>query len=213
MGLNMKGLSVAVQGFGNVGSHAALYAHELGAKVVAVSDVNGAVFDGDGLDIPELINRYEQKRNLLNCSMGEQMSNDDLLTLEVDALIPAALDGVIHSGNADQIKTKVIIEGANGPVTPEASEILLAKGIKIIPDILANGGGVIVSYFEWVQGIASYFWDLEEVNRKLKIVITGAFDRVWSLSQEYDTDMRSTAMAAAVKRVEKAMLLRGLYPR
>ena len=213
MGLNMKGLSVAVQGFGNVGSHAALYAHELGAKVVAVSDVNGAVFDGDGLDIPELINRYEQKRNLLNCSMGEQMSNDDLLTLEVDALIPAALDGVIHSGNADQIKTKVIIEGANGPVTPEASEILLAKGIKIIPDILANGGGVIVSYFEWVQGIASYFWDLEEVNRKLKIVITGAFDRVWSLSQEYDTDMRSTAMAAAGKRVEKAMLLRGLYPR
>ena len=209
----MKDITIAVQGFGNVGSHAALYAQQFGAKILAVSDVNGAIYDPEGLDIAELIRRYDVKRNLLACDMGQAIGNEELLGLDVDALIPAALDGVIHGENCKNIKAKLIIEGANGPVTAEASEYLTGQGVKIIPDILANGGGVIVSYFEWVQGIASYFWDLEEVNRKLKIVITGAFDRVWDLSQEYNTDMRSTAMAAAYKRIEKAMLLRGLYPR
>lgn len=213
MDREMKDLTVAVQGFGNVGSHAALYAYELGAKVLAVSDVGGAIFNPEGINIPELIEHYEKKRNLVDSGFGEKINNDELLALEVDALIPAALDGVIHAGNAESVKAKIIIEGANGPVTPDANEILLKNGILIVPDILANGGGVIVSYFEWVQGVASYFWDLEEVNRKLKMVITGAFDRVWKLSQEYDQDLRSTAMAASVKRVEKAMLLRGLYPR
>lgn len=213
LGQSMKETTIAVQGFGNVGSHAALYAHQLGAKVVAVSDVNGAIYDPKGLNIEQLIKRYEEKRNLLHCDMGEKISNDELLELDVEALIPAALESVINTGNMSKIKARLIIEGANGPVTSEADAYLHKHGTRIVPDVLANGGGVIVSYFEWVQGIASYFWDIEEVNRKLKIVITGAFDRVWDLAQEYETDMRSTAMAAAYKRIEKAMLLRGLYPR
>ncbi|MFK8137732.1 MAG: Glu/Leu/Phe/Val dehydrogenase [Bdellovibrionales bacterium] len=213
MDMKMKDISVVIQGFGNVGSHAALYAHEMGSKIIAVSDVGGAIYNPEGLDIPKLIQHYNSKRELVNSGFGEQISNEELLSLKTDALIPAALDSVINADNCKDVKARMIIEGANGPVTPDAHEYLVNHGVKVIPDILANGGGVIVSYFEWVQGIASYFWDIEEVNRKLKMVITGAFDKVWDLSKEYDQDLRSTAMAAAVKRVEKAMLLRGLYPR
>jgi len=210
---HMGEISIAIQGFGNVGSHAALYAHQRGAKILAVSDVHGAIFDANGLDIPELIEAYKKTGSLQKCNIGENIKNEDLLTLDVTALIPAALDGVINEKNARDIKAKFIVEGANGPVTPLANEILRAQDVLIVPDILANGGGVIVSYFEWVQGIASFFWEEEEVNRRLKYVITKAFVNVVEMAKKENFDMKTAAMAIAMKRVEKAMLLRGLYPR
>ena len=152
-------------------------------------------------------------KSLKKTNFGENLNNEELLELDVDALIPAALDGVINEKNAKRIKAKIIIEGANGPVTPEASKILYKNNTIVVPDILANGGGVIVSYFEWVQGIASFFWEEEEVNRRLKYVITKAFADVVSMSKKEDFNMKTAALAIAIKRVENAMLLRGLYPR
>ena len=205
--------SIAIHGFGNVGTHAALCARELGMKVAAVSDVGGGVYNSGGLDVDKLLQHYRKNRSLDGFQGGERVSNEDLLKLKVDALIPAAIESVIHAGNANSIQAKFIVEGANGPVTTEADEILSAKGVRIVPDILANGGGVIVSYFEWVQDIASYFWSEDEVNAKLKHLITQAFDKVWDFSQEKGVSMRRGAMACSVSRLQKAMLLRGLYPR
>jgi glutamate dehydrogenase (NAD(P)+) len=131
----------------------------------------------------------------------------------VDVLAPCALNGVLNKNNANNVKAKIIVEGANGPTDNDADEILNKKGIMIVPDILANGGGVIVSYFEWVQDISNYFWDEEQINKSMKKIITGAFDRTWQFSQETKADMRTSAMAVAMRHIEKAMLLRGLYPR
>lgn len=212
-GLTLKGLSVAIQGFGNVGSHAALYAYERGAKVVAVSDVAGGIFNGDGLNIPELIAHVKETKNILTFDKTQKISNQELLFLPVDVLLPCALENVINDKNCESIKAKFIAEGANGPVTNEASKYLHANGVHIAPDIIANGGGVIVSYFEWVQDIMSFFWDEDEINRKLQSIIIKAFDDVWTMSQEKQVDLRSSAMAVAINRLQKAMLLRGLYPR
>jgi glutamate dehydrogenase (NAD(P)+) len=205
-------LSIAVQGFGNVGSHAALYAHQKGAKIVAVSDVNGGIMDKNGLNIPQLIEHYKTKKTFEGFPGVTKLSNEDLLTLEVKAVIPSALDGAITGKIAERMKCQLIVEGANGPCTAEADEILFNKGVRIIPDILANGGGVIVSYFEWVQGVSQFFWSLEEVNNKLHYAITQAFHRVWDFSDTKKTNMRLSAMCVAIQRLEKAMLLRGLYP-
>lgn len=205
--------TVAVQGFGNVGSHAALYAHELGVKVVAVSDVQGGVYNPSGLPIPKLIEYYQHKKTLSGFDNTEAISNEELLHLKVTCLIPAALDGVIHGENANRVEAKLIVEGANGPVTKEANDLLIKKGVTFIPDILANAGGVIVSYFEWVQDMNSYFWSEEEVNLNLKQLIVPAFQRVWKFSQEKQISIRLAAMAVSVERLQKAMLLRGLYPR
>jgi glutamate dehydrogenase (NAD(P)+) len=205
-------LTVAIQGFGNVGSHAALYAHELGARVVAVSDLNGGLYDSNGLHIPQLIEHYKKNKTLKGFK-GEAISNEDLLLLKVTCLIPAALDGVIDESNMNQVEAKMIIEGANGPLTSQANELLSKKGCHIVPDIVANAGGVIVSYFEWVQDIGSYFWSEEQVNQNLKNMIVPAFQRVWAMSQEKKVHLRDAAMAAAIQRLQKAMLLRGLYPR
>jgi glutamate dehydrogenase (NAD(P)+) len=210
---DMKGITVAVQGFGNVGSHAALYAHQRGAKILAVSDVECAIFNPNGFDIPELIAAYKQTKSLSKIGKGEIITNAQLLSLDVEVLIPAALDGVITEKNAKEIRAKIIVEGANGPVTPDANKILHAAGKLVLPDILANGGGVIVSYFEWVQSMASFFWDEEEVNNRLRFVITKAFKNVVETSQKEGIDMKVAAMTIAMKRVEKGMLLRGLYPR
>lgn len=207
-----KTLTVAVHGFGNVGSHAALYAYERGATIVAVSDVGGGIHNKNGLDIPKLIQYYKEKKTLTGFPGTETISNEDLLCLDVKALIPAAMDGVINNQIAERIRTKLILEGANGPCTSDASDLLIRKGVKIIPDILANGGGVIVSYFEWVQGVSSFFWSLEEVNAKLRTAITNAFHRVWEFSETNKCSMRLAASAVAVQRLEKAMKLRGLYP-
>ncbi len=210
---SLEGMKIAIQGFGNVGSHAAMSAHERGAKIVAVSDVIGGIHNSNGLDIPKLVEHYEKNRSLSDFPDTETLSNADLLELKCDALLPAALDSVIHEENADKIKAEIIVEGANGPVTGAADKILSENGKLIIPDILANGGGVIVSYFEWVQGLAAFFWTEEEVNHRLHSIITNAFDRVWSFSQSQKCTMRDAAMAVALRRLEAAMQLRGLYPR
>lgn len=166
----------------------------------------------NGLDIPKLIEHYKVKKSFEGFQDNEKITNEDLMCLDVKALIPAALDGAITGKIAERIQTKLIVEGANGPCTAEADEILFNKGVKIIPDILANGGGVIVSYFEWVQGVSQFFWSLEEVNNKLHYAITQAFHKVWDFSETRKINTRLSAMCVAVQRLEKAMLLRGLYP-
>ncbi len=211
--MNMQGASIAIQGFGNVGSFAAKFAHERGAKIIAVSDVSGGIFNGDGLDIPELMEYVKTHKFLKGYPKSQPISNEELLELPCDALFPCALEGQIGTHNAEKIQAKIIVEGANGPVTNAATKILSKRGIFVAPDVVANGGGVIVSYFEWVQDIMSFFWDEDEINNRLKRIITQAFDKSYALSKEKDVDMRSAAMAAAVLRLEKAMLLRGLYPR
>jgi len=208
-----QGLSIAIQGFGNVGTFAAMCAFELGAKVVAVSDVSNGFYNSKGLDIPKLLEHYKHKRTFSGFEGGEIISNEQLMSLKVDVLIPAALDGVINEKNAPSIEAKYIIEGANGPVTNEAEIILTNKGTLIVPDILANAGGVIVSYFEWVQDISSYFWSEDEVNQKLRSMMIPAFNLVWKLMKEKNINMRLAAMAVSTQRLQKAMLLRGLYPR
>ena len=205
--------TIAIQGFGNVGLNAAISAFERGARILAVSDVDCGVYSSQGLNIPKLIEHYKQKRTLRGFPECEIISNEDLLTLDVVALIPAALDGTINSHYADKIRAKLILEGANGPITSNANDILKEKGVVVVPDILANGGGVIVSYFEWVQDISSYFWTEDEVFAKLHTVITGAFKNVWEFSQNKKLDLRTAAWALSVQRLEKAMLLRGVYPR
>lgn len=213
LGKTLKGSTVVVQGFGNVGSHAALYAHERGAKVLAVSDVNGGIFNGDGLNIPEVITYLAANKTLKGFPKSQAISNDDLLLLSCDALMPCALESVIDTHNADKIKARMIVEGANGPVTNAATKILHNKGIFVVPDFIANGGGVVVSYFEWVQDTMSFFWDEDEINNRLKNIIIKAFETAYTMSKEKNIDMRLAAMAVAVQRLEKAMLLRGLYPR
>ncbi len=214
LGMKMDSTRVAIQGFGNVGAHAALYAFERGAKVVAISDVHGGITSSSGLDIKKVWEHYKANKTFDGVSVPhEKITNDQLLAMDCDALLPCALDGSINKNNANDIRAKLVVEGANGPVTGEADRFLNDKGITIIPDILANGGGVIVSYFEWVQSLASFFWGEAEVNEKLHHQITNAFHRVWEFSKERNVDMRTSAMCVAVKRLEKAMLLRGLYPR
>ena len=212
----IKGLTISIQGFGNVGSYAAISAYESGMKVVAVSDVFGGIYNKNGLNIPELISAYKKSKSLsesIDSIEGEVIDKDEVLSVECDILLPAALDGVIDKHNAGGIKASVVLEGANGPVTPDADEILEAKKVTVIPDILANGGGVVVSYFEWVQGVVSYFWTEKEVNERLKTAMEKAFDRVWSFSEENGINLRRAAMGVAAKRLEKAMQLRSIFPR
>ena len=213
MGLDCEGLKLVVQGFGNVGSQAALSAFERKMNVIAVSDEHGGIYNSNGLNISELIKHYQKHKSLSSFPNVEVVSNVGLLKLKCDALLLAALDRVVHQNNANDIQAKIIVEGANGPTTKEADDILNSKGIYIIPDILANGGGVIVSYFEWVQGIASYFWSIEEINDKLQIIITSAFDRTWEYAEKNKTSLREAALALALERFQKAMLQRGLFPR
>ena len=209
MGSNIKNSTVAIQGFGKVGMHAALEAFKLGAKVVAVSDVSGAIFNGDGLNVPEVISYNAENKSLKGYPEAEALSNEELLALDVDLLAPCALEGVINENNVHDIKAKVIVEGANGPLTHDADIILDEKGVIIVPDILANGGGVVVSYFEWVQDIVWLFWAEDEVRTKLKAIMDQCFDKVWQTSQANKQSLRTAAMANALLRLEKAMTLRG----
>lgn len=211
--MKMAGSRIAVQGFGNVGSFASKFAFERGARIVAVSDVTGGIFNGDGLNIPELMEYVKQNKGVKGFPKSQPISNEQLLEVDCDALLPCALEGQIDTHNAENIKAKLIVEGANGPVTNAATKILERRGIFIAPDVIANGGGVIVSYFEWVQDIMSFFWEEADVDAKLKGIILKAFDNVYKFKQEKNIDMRTAAMAASISRLEKAMLLRGLYPR
>jgi glutamate dehydrogenase (NAD(P)+) len=213
VGKSMRGARIVVQGFGNVGSHAALYAFERGAKILAVSDVSGGIFNGDGLNIPDVLEYLKTNKVVKGYSKAQPISNEELLQLECEALFPCALENQITEHNAEKIKAKMIVEGANGPTNMEATRILHRRGVFVVPDVIANGGGVVVSYFEWVQDLMSLFWDEEEINKRLQSVIVKAFDQGWKMAQEKNVDMRAAAMAVAIQRLERAMLLRGLYPR
>jgi glutamate dehydrogenase (NAD(P)+) len=210
--LSMQGLRVAVQGFGNVGSFLARFLHEQGATVIAVSDSRNGIYNEDGIDVVAAI-AHKQETGALEGLRGTQtISNEDLLLLDCDVLAPCALEQVITRDNADQVKARIICEGANGPVTPTADEILDDRGILILPDILANAGGVVVSYFEWVQGLQEYFWKEDEVNSKLRDITTRAFNETWRVADERKTSLRLAAYGLAVRRVADATITRGLYP-
>ncbi len=203
---------IVIQGFGNVGANAASYLYANGQKIIAISDISGGLYNKNGLNIPELFEYVSQNKVLKDYKNAEFITNEQLLELKCDFLIPCALGNVITAKNAGNIKAKIIVEGANGPVTNEADNILLGKGIVIVPGILANAGGVTVSYFEWVQDIQRLFWEQNEVIHKLQCLITKAFDEVLALSKNKNVDMRTAAMMIGVNRVAKAKILRGLYP-
>jgi glutamate dehydrogenase (NAD(P)+) len=208
----LRGASVAIQGFGNAGSIAARLFAEKKARVVAISDSRGGVFNSRGID-PLKAARYKERSGTVVGMPGtSRISNDDLLTMKCDILIPAALENVITLNNADQIKAKIVAEAANGPTTPHADEVLARKGITMIPDILANAGGVTVSYFEWVQDLQSFFWSESEVNAKLEMVMRRAFHEVYEMARKHRTHMRTGAYVLAVGRVADATLVRGLFP-
>lgn len=212
-GLSIDRATVAIQGFGNVGSHTARIMQQQGARVVAVSDVNGGLYDPKGLDIPELLRRYrEEGRSLQETKMGEPITNDDLLELDCTMLVPAALSEQITVKNASRLRCKILVEGANGPTTLDADRILGEKGVFVVPDILANSGGVIVSYFEWVQDLQRFFWSAEDIQRRLQNLITSAFHRTLELSRRQKTSMRMAALMSGIDQVAQAHLQRGLYP-
>ncbi len=210
--LDLNGARTVVQGFGNVGSISAKLLHQDGCKVIAVSDVYGALYNKSGLDIPTLIRFAQEHGSLKEYTEGDRISNDELLTLDCDILVPAALENQLTGQNAGEVKAKLIVEGANGPTTPEADRIFRERGILLIPDILANAGGVTVSYFEWVQAMQSFFWVESDVNNKLEGIMTRSFNDVYSIATERDLDMRTAAYVLAVGRVAEATTLRGLYP-
>ncbi len=208
--------TVAVQGYGNVGSNAATILNQMGCKIVAVSDISGGLYRGQGLDIP-VINEHvtSHPQNLLEGydALGvEQIDNDELLTSDVDVLIPAALEHQIRADNAPDIRARMIVEGANGPTTREADDILRDRGVIVVPDILANAGGVVVSYFEWVQDLQCYFWDEKEVNANLTRIMKRSFKEVWDFSRRNDVPLRLGAYMLAVDRVAGAVQSRGIFP-
>lgn len=212
LNIDVKGATYAVQGFGNVGYYTAYYAYKDGAKIVAFSNTDVAIYNENGIDMEAVIKDYEENGRITeNKGYGKDFTNEELLELEVDVLAPCALENQITSENADRIKAKVITEGANGPTTPEADEILYKKGIVVIPDILANAGGVVVSYFEWVQNLQGYYWSFDEVQEKEDTVLSNAFEDVWSIADEFKVDLRNAAYMSSIRRIEKAMKFRGWY--
>ena len=208
-GFELAGATVAVQGFGNVGSWFARLAPELGCRIVAVSDVRGGVLRRDGLDVGALLEHERETGSVVDAPDTEPISNEDLLELDVDVLVPAALDRVIHSGNADRIRARIVVEAANHPVTPGADEVLHAAGVVVIPDILANAGGVTVSYFEWVQNIQQFRWDEEQVNTELAKRMRAGWATTYGRATADEIPLRLAAFSIAVERVERADKLRG----
>lgn len=216
MGMEMKGTDVAVQGMGNVGSITAKLLHQEGMKVVAVSDVSGGIYKKEGLDIPAILAYLgKDRKNLLSGYEEDGMTritNEELLELPVTVLVPAALENQINGTNADKIQAKLIVEAANGPTAAEADPILNEKGVVIVPDILSNAGGVVVSYFEWVQNIQSVSWTEEEVNAKLERIMNNSFEAVYNIAQEKKVPLRTGAYLIAVDRVVKAKKARAIWP-
>jgi glutamate dehydrogenase (NAD(P)+) len=211
MGQQLRGAKVVVQGFGNVGSITAELLQEQGAKILAVSDVSGGVYNEKGLDIADVIQWREAHRYVTAYPKGQALTNDELLVLPTDVLVPAALENVITSRNAKDIQAKVIIEGANGPTAAGADEVLDKKGIVVVPDILANAGGVTVSYFEWVQDRDGYFWTEDLVNSRLEEIMVKSFDNVLAVSKRYKINLRIAAYTTAIERVAAVHRLRGMY--
>ncbi|MEM3536490.1 MAG: Glu/Leu/Phe/Val dehydrogenase [Candidatus Bathyarchaeia archaeon] len=208
LGINLKNATVAVQGYGNVGYHAARLLHQVGCKIIAVSDSKGGIYNPEGLDPEKVLAHKDETGSVVSYPGSKIITNEELLEIECDILVPAALENQITEANAANIKAKIVAEGANGPVTPEADEILYKKGVFVIPDILANSGGVIVSYFEQVQNQMNYYWSEEEVRAKLKDTITKAFNDVLNMSKQHNVNMRTAAYMLAVKRVADAMMTR-----
>jgi glutamate dehydrogenase (NAD(P)+) len=211
LGMDIKGATIAVQGFGNVGSVAATLFEREGAKVVAIGDRSGALYNPNGIAVADAVAHVKQHKTLEGFNSGDRITNDALLLLDVDVLVPAALENVITSKNAPKVRAKIICEGANGPTTAAADSILDEKGIFVIPDILANAGGVTVSYFEWVQDRGGYFWTEETVNDRLREIMTRSFADVLNLSKQHKVNMRTAAYMLAISRVATVHRLRGIY--
>jgi glutamate dehydrogenase (NAD(P)+) len=217
LNISLKGSTVAVQGFGKVGLNTARFLYQEGCKVVGVSDLSGGIFNESGIDIPSLIKHANNESYISGFDGGEfvadyKKANEKLLRSKVDVLVPAALENQITEENAPEINAKVIVEGANGPITNAADMILLKNGKTVVPDIVANAGGVIVSYFEWVQDVQAYLWTEDQVNQRLKEVITEAFSKVWNITEKYGTDMRHASYIEAVRKIVEVTRLRGIFP-
>lgn len=217
LNMNAKDTTVTVQGFGNVGMNVAKFLNRDGCRIIGVTDMSGGVFDPKGIDITKLVVHAEKAKNIRGFSAGEAVTdmteaNRRLLSTESDVMIPAALENQITESNASEIKTKVIVEGANGPVTRGADDVLSKKGVHVVPDILANSGGVIVSYFEWVQDIQAYLWSEDEVNSRLKSLMTGAFGQVRDFAQKHEVSLRQAAYMLAVDKMAQITKLRGIFP-
>jgi glutamate dehydrogenase (NAD(P)+) len=211
-GTRMEGATAAIQGFGNVGSYLAKFLAEDGAKVIAVSDSSSGLHNANGIDVAAVFAHKQETGSLSGFRGADAISNDDLLLLECDVLAPCALEQVIREDNAPKVRAKIVCEGANGPTTPAADEILEELGVLVLPDVLANAGGVVVSYFEWVQGLQEYFWKEAEVNAKLNDIMTRGFFETWNTHERKGIGMRLAAYGLAVERVADATTTRGLYP-
>jgi len=212
IGWKFDGASVAVQGHGNVGSISAMTAHEMGCKVIAVSDIDGGLHNAKGIDLPKL-RQYRKEHNTINgFSEADPITNAQLLALECDVLIPAAMEDQINRSNAANVRARMVAEGANGPTTPDADRIMNANGIIVIPDILCNAGGVVVSYFEWVQDMQQLFWEEDDINHRLERIMLRSFHDVYDTSRQMGIDMRTAALVLAIGRVAEATKTRGLYP-
>jgi glutamate dehydrogenase/leucine dehydrogenase len=212
MAVDMRKATASIQGFGNAGGIGATLLSETGVKIIAASDSKGGIFDPKGLDISKLIKHKEATGSVVGFPGTEAIGTDDVLEVECDILVPAALENVITLANAHQVKAKIVAEAANGPTTPGADEVLHSKGVMVLPDILANAGGVTVSYFEWVQDLQELFWDEEDVNRRLEKVMVRAFDDVYVMAQKNRVDMRTGAYMLAIERVATATRARGIWP-
>jgi glutamate dehydrogenase/leucine dehydrogenase len=210
--MSLAGARVVVQGFGNVGSIAAQLLHEQGCRIVAASDSRGGVYTEKGIDPKDLLRHKEQTGSVVGYRGTDAITNDDLLELPCEILVPSALEGQITRENAPRIQARMVVEGANGPITPEADEVLRERKVFVVPDILANAGGVTVSYFEWVQDLQSFFWSEEEINERLERILMRSFREVLAVSQEKKVDMRTGALVKAVARVADALMTRGIYP-
>ena len=210
-GLDPKVCRAAVQGSGNVGGVAAESVQNLGLKVVAISDINGALYNEDGLDMARVNAHLREHRTLEGLDCGDHIGGDELLTLDVEVLIPAAVENAFTSKNAAEVKAKVIVEGANGPTTPNADRILEQKGVFVVPDILANSGGVTVSYFEWVQNRLGYYWDERDVNGRLERIMVESFQEVSAMSEKHDVSPRIAAYMVGLSRVAQIIEQRGVY--
>jgi glutamate dehydrogenase (NAD(P)+) len=211
-GRRMSDYSVAIQGFGNVGANLARMLHLEGAKVVAVSDSQGGAYNPNGLDVLAALAHKQERGTVADLANADAVTNEELVELPCDILAPCALEQVVTEENADRVKATIVCEGANGPVTPAADAILEDKGVLVLPDVLANAGGVVVSYFEWVQGLQEYFWREDEVNAKLHDIVARAFEEAWHTRETRETSLRMASYGLAVQRVAEATTTRGLYP-
>ncbi|MCA9052816.1 MAG: glutamate dehydrogenase [Planctomycetaceae bacterium] len=210
VGHGVKGMRIAIQGFGNVGSWAAKFLYDMGARIVAASDQYGGIFDPDGLNIPDVVEHVQTHRKLQGYGKAEEISNAELLAADVDVLIPAALGGVVTRENAGDVRARYIIEAANSPLTPDADEILARKDVLVVPDILANAGGVTVSYFEWVQNRQHFKWELSRVREELDKIMRESLDRVWRIAEEKKVPLRVAAYVLGIGRVGRATVLGGI---